>query len=102
MSKELLNLADIIQGEINRICVTNDIKELSDMTIYVERNIHKLYSIRYKDLTEKQEEKAKKKLTFSERQKVVNEYKDWCLFNNAADCAESFFAYLIIKGFIDG
>lgn len=44
----------------------------------------------------------KEKLTFSERQKIVREYKDWCLFNNAADCAESFFAYLIIKGFIDG
>ena len=44
----------------------------------------------------------KKPLTFSERQKIVREYQDWCLFNNAADCAESFFAYLIIKGFIDG
>lgn len=48
------------------------------------------------------EEKPKKKLTFSERQKIVREYQDWCLFNNAADCAESFFAYLIIKGYIDG
>lgn len=45
---------------------------------------------------------SKKKLLFSDRQKIVREYKDWCLFNNAADCAESFFAYLIIKGFIDG
>lgn len=44
----------------------------------------------------------KKTLAFSERQKIVREYQDWCLFNNAADCAESFLAYLCIKGFIDG
>lgn len=44
----------------------------------------------------------KKKLTFSERQKIVYAYHDWCLLNNAFDCAETFLAYLCVKGFIDG
>ena len=100
-SKELLNIADMINGEINRMCVTDDIDELYTMAAYARKNINKLCSMR-DDLEMVKKEQPKKKLTFSERQKVVREYKDWCLFNNAAVCAESFFAYLIIKGFIDG
>lgn len=49
-SKELLNLADTIQGEINRMCVTDDIAELDTMALHAERNIHKLCSMRYEDL----------------------------------------------------
>ncbi len=135
-SKELLNLADTIQGEVNRLCVTDDITELYKLSVHVENNIKKLCSMRYADFEKIHKEKPKndsisrkaaidlflsegmptaaayidrmppaepkKKLTFSERQKVVREYQDWCLFNNAADCAESFLAYLCIKGFIDG
>lgn len=135
-SKELLNLADMIQGEVNRICVTDDITELYRLSVHAENNIKKLCSMRYEDFEKIQGEKPKndlisrkaaidlflsegmptaaayidrmppaelkKNLTFSERQKIVREYQDWCLFNNAVDCAESFFAYLIIKGFIDG
>lgn len=44
----------------------------------------------------------KKKLLFSDRQEIVNEYKKWCLINNVDGCAESFLAYLCIKGYIDG
>ena len=100
-SKELLNLADTIKGEINRMCVTDDINELYNIAMCARKNINKLCSMR-DDLEMAQKEQPKKKLTLSERQKVVREYHDWRLFNNAADCAESFFAYLIIKGFIDG
>lgn len=101
-NKELLNLADMIQGEINRMCVTDDINELYNMAMYARKNINKLCAMRDVDLKMVPEEQPKKKLTFSERQKIVREYHDWRLFNNAADCAESFLAYLCIKGFIDG
>lgn len=47
------------------------------------------------------EEKPKKKLTFSERKKVVREYQEWCYINNALDCTETFLTYLCIRGFID-
>lgn len=101
-SKELLSLADTIQGEINRMCVTDDINELYYMATRARKNINKLCSMRDDDLKTIQEEQPKKELTFTERQKIVREYQDWCLFNNAADCAESFLAYLCIKGFING
>lgn len=42
----------------------------------------------------------KKKLTFTERQKITQEYHEWCLINNALDCAESFLAFMCIKGYV--
>ena len=44
----------------------------------------------------------KKKLLFSERLQIVELYREWILRNGAEDCAESFLAYLIIRGYIDG
>lgn len=44
----------------------------------------------------------KKKLLFSDRLQIIELYKEWILRNGAKDCAESFLAYLIIEGYIDG
>lgn len=47
-------------------------------------------------------EEAKKELTFSERQKIVRKFEEWCSSNDVVNCAESFLAYLIVEGYIDG
>ena len=50
-TKEELNLADTIKGEINRMCVTNDIAELDTMALHARRNIERLQSLRYASIT---------------------------------------------------
>lgn len=49
--KIMMNMADTIQGEINRMCVTKDITELDIMASCARKNIEKLQKIRYEDLT---------------------------------------------------
>ena len=46
----ILNLSDVIKGEINRICVTDELAELSAMHSYVKNNLEKLVNIRYMEL----------------------------------------------------
>ena len=48
--KKMLNLADTIQGEINRMCVTKDLAELDTMALHAKKNIEKLHAMRYEDL----------------------------------------------------
>ncbi len=43
--KKIMNLADTIKGEINRLCVTKELSELDSMAIHVKRNIEKLQSM---------------------------------------------------------
>ena len=50
-TKEELNLADTIKGEINRMCVTDDIAELDTMALHARRNIERLQSLRYASIT---------------------------------------------------
>ena len=50
-TKEELNLADTIKGEINRMCVTNDIAELDTMALHARGNIKILQSLRYASIT---------------------------------------------------
>lgn len=45
--KEMLILADTIKGEINRMCVTDDLAELINMFRYATHNIRKLQIMRY-------------------------------------------------------
>ena len=40
-------LADTIQGEINRMCVTKELSELDSMALHARKNIEKLRSTRY-------------------------------------------------------
>lgn len=46
--KEIMNLADTIQGEINRMCVTNELTELNTMAFYARINLRKLAWFIYK------------------------------------------------------
>ena len=50
--KTMMNLADTIKGEINRMCVTKELAELDDMLMYAKRNIERLYAMKYADLKE--------------------------------------------------
>ena len=45
--KEIMNLADIIKGEINRMCVTKELSELDTMEQHALINITKLAHMRY-------------------------------------------------------
>lgn len=46
--KEMLILADAIQGEINRMCVTDNLAELDHMEKYAVHNIRKLRALRFR------------------------------------------------------
>lgn len=48
--QEMMILADMIQGEINRMCVTDDMIELNNMSLYARNNIGKLRDMREADL----------------------------------------------------
>ena len=51
--QEMMILADMIQGEINRMCVTDDMIELNNMSLYARNNIGKLRDMREADLAER-------------------------------------------------
>lgn len=38
----MMNLTDMIEGEINRMCVTEDLSELDSMTLWAMKNICEL------------------------------------------------------------
>ena len=46
--KSMMILADTIQGEINRMCVTKDLAELDTMALHARENIKKLQDMRYR------------------------------------------------------
>lgn len=41
-NKEIMNLADTIKGEVNRMCVTSELDELDTMMQHARNNIEKL------------------------------------------------------------
>lgn len=45
--KEMMLLADTIEGEINRMCVTKDLLELDTMYGHAKRNLDKLSKMIY-------------------------------------------------------
>lgn len=45
--KTIMSLADIIKGEVNRMCVTNQLSELDTMHKYAKVNIEKLLKLVY-------------------------------------------------------
>ena len=58
--KEMMLLADMIKGEINRMCVTDELSELDTMALHAKKNIEKLQGMRYSDIAEEaREEQAK-------------------------------------------
>lgn len=48
--QELMNQADMLQGNINRMMVTKDFEELSSMYQWVERRLQIIYRERVKEL----------------------------------------------------
>lgn len=50
--KTMMILADTIQGEINRMCVTKELAELDSMALHAKKNIERLQAMRYADLKE--------------------------------------------------
>lgn len=45
-----MNLADTLQGEINRMCVTDSLSELDSMALHAKKNIEKLRELRWQGL----------------------------------------------------
>lgn len=45
--KEMMNLADTIQGEINRMCVTKELSEFDTMYGHAKKNFDKLSKMIY-------------------------------------------------------
>lgn len=45
--KTIMNLADTIQGEINRMCVTHELSEFDTMYGHAKRNLDKLSCLIY-------------------------------------------------------
>lgn len=54
--KIMMNLADTLQGEINRMCVTRELAELETMHLHAKKNLDKLFVMifqtRFKEHTE--------------------------------------------------
>lgn len=57
--KVMMNLADTIQGEINRMCVTKDLSEFDAMYLHAKSNLDRLlnmiYNARFKHKGEEDE-----------------------------------------------
>ena len=47
VTREIMNLADTISGEINRMCVTRDLAEFDTMYGHAKKNIEKLSKLIY-------------------------------------------------------
>lgn len=47
--KTMMNLADTIKGEINRMCVTKELTEFDTMYGHAKRNLDKLSKMIYDD-----------------------------------------------------
>ena len=43
--KVMMNLADTIKGEINRMCVTYELTELDSMHLHAKNNINRLATV---------------------------------------------------------
>lgn len=55
--KNMMILIDTIHDEINRMCVTKDLKELESMSLCAQGNIERLQDIRYNDFMEHKQTK---------------------------------------------
>jgi hypothetical protein len=54
--QKMMILADTIEGEINRMCVTDSLAELDTMADHAIRNIEKLQNMRFADLVGERKE----------------------------------------------
>ena len=54
--QKMMNLVEMIRGEINRMCVTDDLAELDTMADHAIRNIEKLQNMRYAEFRAERKE----------------------------------------------
>lgn len=54
--KAMLEIADLIKAEVDRLCMSNNIFEVIDMCSYARANIERLYLLRHEDLREGEKE----------------------------------------------
>lgn len=54
--QKMMILADTINGDINRMCVTDSLAELDTMADHAIRNIEKLQNMRFADLVRERKE----------------------------------------------
>jgi hypothetical protein len=54
--QKMMILGDTINGEINRMCVTDSLAELDTMADHAIRNIEKLQNMRFADLVGERKE----------------------------------------------
>lgn len=45
--KELINMCDMLQGNLNRICVSNNIHEIDEQYDYARKRLAAIYAYRY-------------------------------------------------------
>lgn len=50
---DIRNEEDMLKGNINRMCVCNDFKELDDMFSYAVKRLGKIFAFNYRRLREK-------------------------------------------------
>lgn len=55
--QKMLNIADMIRGEVNRMCVTDSLAELDTMALHAKKNIEAIGAIRYSELLGERKEK---------------------------------------------
>jgi len=60
--KKMLILAETIQGEINRMCVTKELSELDTMALHAIKNIEKLKIIRLADFERGETDERRKSM----------------------------------------
>lgn len=53
---EMYNLVDMLRGEINRMCITDDMKELDNLRLCADLNISKLFDMNVQRLEEEKHE----------------------------------------------
>ena len=58
--QELMNEADMLQGNINRMMVTDDLKELLSMFMWAERRLKTIHKERVKELDNAKHRKTTK------------------------------------------
>ena len=49
---KVYNLEDMLQGNVNRMCVTHDMKELNDMRAWAENRIAEIFEMNYARINE--------------------------------------------------
>lgn len=53
---EMYNLVEMLRGEVNRMCITDEMKELDNLRLCADLNISKLFDMNVQRLEEEKHE----------------------------------------------